>query len=92
MEQPAQPDFMSDAVYRHFCLVRNFPMYWDTRMWHPVLTRDDLDTFRPFQWLVQRGLIRGDKTARNDWLHPLVGFYLFREKDVAAEFRIIFGK
>lgn len=84
---------MSDAVFEHFKLVRDYPLYWETRSWYPVLVaRDHDDHGDADQWMQQRGLKRGDRDSRNDWLHPRGELYLFREEETAIEFKLRWGK
>jgi hypothetical protein len=78
-----QPDFMSDETFAHFKIVREFPLYWETRMWHPVLLNEK--TYRAaIEWL-QANAVRGTAEARNDWLHPTGMLVLIRDEQLAVE-------
>lgn len=84
-----QPDFMSDEVFTHFKLVRDFPLYWETRSWHPVLVAKK--TYQQaIAWLDKRA-VRGTAEARNDWLHPMGMLVLIRDPDLAVEFKLKWG-
>lgn len=84
-----QPDFMTNETYEHFKLVRDFPLYWETRSWHPVLVaRERYET--AVRWLDKRA-VRGTPEARNDWLHPLGTLFLIRDSELAVEFKMKFA-
>ena len=67
-------------------------MYRETAHWTPVIAKavrvNELDIIN---WLNNRGLVRGTSEARNDYLCPTTGLFLFKEQRIAVEFKLIFG-
>ena len=61
-------------------------------MWKPVLLDSKGSLNDAALWLDKRGLKRGDRENRNDWLYPAAYLFLFRDEDVAIEFRLTFGR
>lgn len=89
VQQDMPPEYMSEETYTHYNLVSQFPMYWETRMWHPVIVRGD--NLKPaLEWLGTRGQ-RGTPEARNDWLHPWKQLILIRETELAVECKLKWG-
>lgn len=88
-QQAKQPEYMSDETWEHYRLVSSYPLYWETRMWYPVIVRgatlaDALD------WIKTRGK-RGTPEARNDWLHPWKQLILIRDLELAVECKLKWG-
>lgn len=81
-----QPSFMSDETFAHYNIVQRYPLYWETRNWHPVLVKENQPL--AMNWLLQKKLVRGTIEARNDWLHPTRDLFIFRNIDAAIEFKL----
>jgi hypothetical protein len=82
---------MSDATRMHYELVKAMPLYWETRMWFPIVvpTRHDAAAAA---WLFANGYQRGTTEARNDWLTPYAKggktLFLIRDEEVAILFKL----
>ena len=90
---PAQSETnLSDEQYAHYQVVMLDVKYWATRAWHPVLmARGDSGTRTAIEWLTEQGAVRGDADNRNDYLHPLGWLFLFREEQLAINFKLRWG-
>jgi hypothetical protein len=55
-----------------------------------IVLRDHL-MFQVHEWLTERGLARGTKEARNDYLAPVGRIFLFKDRQIAMEFKLIWG-
>lgn len=85
----SQPDYMTEEEFVHYHLVRNAPLYWETRNWTPVLI--PTSNYRSaVEWLSENA-VRGDRDNRNEWLHPMGQLFLLRDHDTAIKFKLMWG-
>ena len=90
VERNGRPDYMSEEDYAHWHIVTLSSMYWETRMWHPVLVGQQHQLSHAGLWLSEFGE-RGTPEARNDWLHPSGRLFLIREELLAVKFKLQWG-
>jgi len=88
-----KPDrLLNKAEERHRQIVEQYPLYRETAHWTPVLIpKISISDPTIRDWLKERGLERGTREARNDYLVPLTGFFLFKDPKVAMEFKLTWG-
>lgn len=83
---------LNKAQQAHAKIVEAFPLYKETAHWHPVLCKTGKSNAEARrEWADNRGLVRGDTQARNDYLVPLDGLWLFLDPKVAMEFKMLWG-
>jgi len=83
---------MTPAEKKHRELVEKFPLYKETAHWTPVLCKvSQRAAIDRVHWAYERGLVRGDRESRNDYLVPVSGLWLFKDPKVAVEFKLIWG-
>jgi len=90
MTQDHSPQ-LSKAELKHREIVERYPLYRETAHWIPVIVPRHLLEEAIVKWLADRNLKRGTKEARNDYLVPLTGFFLFKDPRVATEFKLTWG-
>lgn len=82
----------SRAKEAHEKIVESFPLYKETAHWHPVICKVSKgDAIARRAWADNRGLLRGDTQARNDYLVPLDGLWIFKDPKIAMEFKLLWG-
>lgn len=83
---------LSKAEKAHLDVIWRDPKYKETAHWHPVIIpnmRSKGDEI--VAWLEERKLQRGTQEARNDYLIPVTGFFLFKDSRMAVEFKLTWG-
>jgi hypothetical protein len=70
---------------------KRYPMYKEQADWTPTIFDDADQRNELADWLEERGLKRGDKDNRNDWLAPIRGLIIFKDSRVAVEAKLRFG-
>lgn len=83
---------LSKAEEVHARIVERHSLYKETAHWTPVLV--DVKTLQANDkeltaWLRNRGLERGTPKARNDYLCPVTGLFLFKDPKIAMEFKLL---
>jgi hypothetical protein len=77
----------------HERIIAAYPIYEETAHWIPVacsvVTSEAAADRR--MWADSRGLKRGTKEARNDYLIPVAGLWLFKDPQIAMEFKMLWG-
>lgn len=85
---------LSKAEETHLRVIKMDSKYKETAHWTPVLIpRSKLQEIdrELVQWLTDRKLERGTPKARNDYLCPTTGFFLFKDPKIAVEFKLTWG-
>lgn len=80
---------LSRAEQIHLDVIYRDSKYKETGHWTPVLVSDMKGKGDDIVgWLESRNLKRGTDKARNDYLIPITGFFLFKDVKVAVEFKL----
>lgn len=84
---------LSTAEKAHKRIVESFPLYEETAHWHPVLCNRASwkESLERKEWADNRGLLRGTVNARNDYMVPVDGLWIFKDAKVAMEFKLLWG-
>ena len=83
---------MTPAEKKHQEIIQRYPLYEETAHWTPVLCEKTQEASADrLTWAANRGLMRGDRESRNDYLIPVTGLWLFKDPKVAAEFKLLWG-
>jgi hypothetical protein len=83
----------SRSEIKHRQIVERFPLYEETAHWTPVQCAEVTSEAAAERqaWALARGLVRGTKESRNDYLIPVAGFWLFKDPEIAMEFKLLWG-